>query len=160
MRKSRQLTEMIGRWAGRIGSALVILAGTAGWSNSAFARPLSPAEEYFHYSGRLPACDDPAVFERIQSRFGDREREFWKSGLEITGFDHVREIGFRSNGVDYIPRRYCMARAYMNNHKLRDVSYTIAEDLGIIGFGFGVEWCVAGLDRLNAFAPNCAMARP
>ena len=38
--------------------------------------------------------------------------------------------------------------------------YSINEDLGIIGFGFGVEWCVGGLDRNDAYAPNCKMARP
>ena len=35
----------------------------------------------------------------------------------------------------------------MNNQAVRDVSYSIDEDLGIIGWGFDVEWCVEGLDR-------------
>ena len=30
----------------------------------------------------------------------------------------------------------------------------------MIGWGYGVEWCVHGLDRNHAFAPNCKMARP
>jgi hypothetical protein len=145
----------------RLGSAFLIIAAAGLWSHCAAARPLVPAEDrYIPYSGHLPACDDPAVFERIQSRFYARESEFWKSGLAIVGFDHAREIGFRSNGLDYIPRRYCVARALMNDTKLREVSYSVDEDLGIIGFGFEVEWCVSGLDRLNAFAPACKMARP
>jgi hypothetical protein len=128
---------------------------------AAQARPLVPAERrYDWFEGRVPACDDPNVFERIQSRFQAREGEFWKSGLLISGFDRVREIGMRSNGLDLIPRRYCEARAFMNDGKLRTVSYTIAEDMGIIGWGFGVDWCVSGLDRNYAYAPNCKMARP
>jgi hypothetical protein len=128
---------------------------------AAEARPLVPAEaRYSPFPGLVPACDNPAVFERIQSRFLARETEFWKSGLAIVGFDHAREIGFRSNGLDYIPRRYCVARALMNDTKVRAVTYSVDEDLGIIGFGFDVEWCVAGLDRLNAYAPGCKMARP
>ena len=68
---------------------------------AALARPQVPAEErYDSYRGRLPGCADPAVFERIQSRFHAREAEFWKSGLEIVSLDQVREIGFRSNGLD------------------------------------------------------------
>jgi hypothetical protein len=125
------------------------------------ARPLVPAERrYIPYDGVLPACDDPAVFERIQGRFHDREAEFWNTGLEILGFEKVKEIGYKTNGEDYIPRRYCTARAYLNDEKSHQVSYSINEDLGIIGFGFGVEWCVGGLDRNDAYAPDCKMARP
>jgi|SRR6516164_1947668 hypothetical protein len=144
-----------------LGLALALLAaGVASFSNVT-ARPLVPAERrYIPYDGQLPSCDDPSVFERIQSRFNDRETEFWKTGLTILGFDTVEEIGYRTNGLDYIPRRYCVARAFMNDERVREVSYSIVEDQGIIGFGFGVEWCVAGLDRLAAFAPNCKMARP
>ena len=31
---------------------------------------------------------------------------------------------------------------------------------GIIGWGYGVEWCVVGLDRNKAFSPRCKMAGP
>ncbi|HLH10509.1 MAG TPA: hypothetical protein VKV77_01380 [Methylovirgula sp.] len=128
---------------------------------AANARPQVPAEQrYDYYRGVLPSCADPGVFERIQSRFGAREGEFWKSGLTIVGFDGVREIGFRSQGLDLIPRRYCIARALFNNRSVRSVSYSIDEDLGIIGWGYDVEWCVEGLDRNHAFAPNCRMAQP
>jgi hypothetical protein len=48
----------------------------------------------------------------------------------------------------------------MNNQSVRDVSYSIDEDLGIIGFGFDVEWCVEGLDRDYTYAPDCKIVRP
>ena len=38
--------------------------------------------------------------------------------------------------------------------------YNIGEDLGIIGYGYGVEWCVVGLDREFAYAPSCRVLRP
>jgi hypothetical protein len=142
--------------------AAVIIAVIGSYAPlAALAQPQMPAEErYDYYSGQLPVCGDPAVLERIQSRFHDREAEFWKSGLEILSLNQVREIGFRSNGLDYIPRRYCVAAAQMNNQAIRTVSYSIVEDQGIIGFGFGVEWCVEGLDRNYAYAPDCKIARP
>ena len=31
---------------------------------------------------------------------------------------------------------------------------------GLLGAGWGVEWCVMGLDRNWAFNPACKMARP
>ena len=34
------------------------------------------------------------------------------------------------------------------------------KDTGGIGDLYGVEWCVPGLDRFDANAPNCKMARP
>jgi hypothetical protein len=124
-------------------------------------RPDIPAERRFDYfSGQLPNCGDPGVMERIQSRFHDRESEFWKSGLSITGFNEIREIGMRSNGLDYIPRRYCVALAHFNDQSARRVSYSIVEGQGIIGLGYGVDWCVSGLDRNYADAPNCQLERP
>lgn len=123
------------------------------------ARPIVPAERrYDSYDGTLPACGDPSVFERIQSRFSEREGEFWQSGLQIVNFGEPREIGMRSNGLDYVPRRYCMATAYFNDQSTREVTYSIVEDDGIIGLGFGVDWCVAGLDRNYADAPDCRQA--
>ncbi len=138
--------------------AAALLLSLAG---AALARPVTPAEKrYSPYSGQINACDDPAVLGRIQSRFSAKEIEYWNSTLEIRGFDRVRQIGLRSWGLDHIPRRYCMARAMMNDGRRRAVSYWVGEDLGIIGWGFGVEWCVHGLDRNLAFAPDCKMARP
>ncbi len=143
-------------------SALALVAAVGGFASSVASRPLVPAERRYspYDSATLPACDDPAPLNEIQSRFHDRESEFWKTGLEIVGFERVKEIGFRSNGLDYIPRRYCQARVQMSDSKERVVSYSIDEDLGIFGFGFGVNWCVDGLDRSNSDAPNCKMARP
>lgn len=134
---------------------------TLGLAGALEARPLTPAEQrYSRYSGVLPACDDPIVLSRIQHRFSARESGYWNSALEIQGYDRVREIGLRSWGTDHIPRRFCTARGYFNDQKLRQVSYWIGEDLGMIGWGYGVEWCVQGLDRNHAFAPGCKMARP
>ena len=142
-------------------SGLVALAAQANIASTALARPLTPAEQrYSPYYDVLPKCADQGPLQRISSRFHARETEFWKSGLEIVAYDKVREIGDRSTGLDYIPRRYCQARATFNDGKVREVSYWIGEATGMVGFDWGLEWCVVGLDRHNALAPNCKMARP
>ena len=109
----------------------------------------------------------PAVLKRrqkmestITGKFADREAQFWESGLTIVDYDRVSEIGLRSTGLDLIPRRYCIARVRLNNGAVSTVSYNIAEDLGTIGFGFNVVWCVEGLDREMSFGPACKTARP
>ena len=136
-------------------AALLVLAGAA------TARPLVPAEERDQpYSGIVRACTDPGALGYIKGQFVSREAEYWHSGLSIVGFDDVHEIGMRSNGLDYIPRRYCEARAIMSDNKVRPVTYSIDEAGSGIGFSDNVVWCVTGLDRLDAFAPACQEARP
>jgi hypothetical protein len=129
--------------------------------SSVSARPLMPAEQRaVPYFGNLPACDDLGVLDRIIMRFAQKEGDYWGSALQITRFDHIGEAGYRVNGPDYIPRRYCNARVLLNNGRMHQLTYSIGENLGIIGIGYGVEWCVAGLDRNWAYAPNCRSARP
>ena len=120
-----------------------------------------PAEERFlPYSGVVPACDDPGVLADISSRFAQKESEYWNSSLQIASYDRFREIGFRSNGLSYIPRRYCVARTFDGAGKARPVIYDIGEGLGLLGYGWGVEWCVVGLDRNHAYEPSCGALRP
>lgn len=138
-------------------SAALLAALAAG----AAARPLTPAElRYEPYSGHVARCDDPRVLGRIQSRFAAKESEYWKSPAEIVAFERIRQTGLRSWGLDHIPRRYCSGRVLLNDGRRRGVDYWVGEDLGIIGWGFGVEWCVHGFDRNLAYAPHCKMARP
>jgi hypothetical protein len=120
-----------------------------------------PAEERYHpWTGVVPACDDPGVLSWISERFGQTEAEYWNSSIRLVSYDRVREIGYRANGVAYIPRRYCIARSVDDVGKFRAVIYQVSEDLGILGYGYGIEWCVVGLDREFAYAPACRVLRP
>jgi hypothetical protein len=40
------------------------------------------------------------------------------------------------------------------------IHYSIAEDSGMIGASWGIEWCIVGLDRNWAYNPVCKMGRP
>ncbi len=139
-------------------AALALLCG----AQAALARPMVPAERReYSFSGRLPACNDPSVLSTISSRFQSREDRYWESGLAIAAYDRIAEIGMRSPGLDFIPRRYCMARALFNDGSARKVNFAIVEKMGWLGvLGFGVQWCVDGLDRNRAFGDECRAARP
>lgn len=128
----------------------------------ALARPMVPAERRnIPFSPDMPSCDDPSILGRIQSRFASREAQYWDSGLSIASFDRIRQIGYRTNGLDYIPRRYCVARANFADGATRRVTYSIASDMGWLGvIGYGVDWCVDGLDRFHAYGGWCRAARP
>jgi len=129
----------------------------------------APAEaRWAPFYADLPACGDPNVLNRINNRFDQTEREYWGGAHEIAAFDSDHQTGFRSNGLSYIPRRYCVARAQMTDPRtgapdpthIRTVVYDIIADAGMIGSGWGVEWCVIGLDRMRAHAPDCLTLRP
>jgi hypothetical protein len=143
--------------------ALVLAAAStlSGVASGALARPVVPAEKrYYDYDGDLPVCGDAGVLSTISSRFARKESEYWNTSLEIVSFDRVKLLAARPWGADHIPRNFCTARALLNDNSYHDVSYSVAQDLGMIGYGTGVEWCLSGLDRDLAYAPSCQLARP
>lgn len=132
-------------------------------SSAAAAREAVPAEEReLPFEARLPVCEDPAVLALIASRFAEKEAKFWNSSLTIMEYEKIRPLGWRSWGLDTIPRRFCTGVALVSDGHKRRIDYSVREELDLTFFGptWGVEWCVAGLDRNWAYAPTCKMARP
>ena len=112
------------------------------------------------YDGNLPLCADQVALIKISSRFGEKERVFWNSKLEIVAFDDIRETAYRPWAPNTVPRRFCTGVAFVSDGLKHPIYYSISEDLGMIGGTFGVEWCVLGFDRNWAYNPACKMARP
>jgi hypothetical protein len=111
-----------------------------------------------NYDGDVPACE--VALDEIASRFAHKESRFWNSDLQILGFEKVRQTAFSPWAKNTIPRRFCSAVALVSDGRKHRVDYWIGEDTGMIGATWGVEWCVAGLDRNWAYNPACKMARP
>ena len=116
------------KWTkGSLGMVRAILVLAALLCFGAIARAqqfITPAEErYSPYYANLPACDNTWVTGRINDRFQQKESSYWNSTLTIEGYDRFKEIGFRANGVSYIPRRYCIARVTMSDQKQRTIIY-------------------------------------
>ncbi len=149
-------------WRGVCALALAVLA---------FLGPVEPAsaagffEKNFYmsgprYSAKVPLCEESGPLREIRINFRRKEGRFWTSDLQIVEFENVREIAFRPWVEAAIPRRFCQAVVLVSDGIKRPVYYSIIEDGGLIGSGYGVEWCVVGLDRNWAFNPACKMARP
>lgn len=120
-----------------------------------------PAEHrLLPWNAAIPGCQDGSVLGEIASRFADKEARFWNSALTIVGYERIRPLAWRPWGLDTIPRRFCTATATTSDGRKRRVDYSVREGLGVIGATWGVEWCVSGLDRNRAYAPDCRMARP
>lgn len=140
-------------------SALIILAcaapaGAANWFEQNFG--LSGPR----YDAVVPLCDDPGVLGQISSKFNQKEVVHWNSNLEILGIDRIRELAWRPWAAQTMPRRFCAGVAHVSDGTRHEISYSINETGSWLGIGWGVEWCVAGLDRNWAYNPACRMARP
>jgi hypothetical protein len=143
--------------------AVSCVATIGGWATAAWSA--NPFELSFWLSGPrydsvVPLCHEHGPLKKIQTRFGDKETRFWNGDIEIVGFERIREIAWEPWASGTIPRRFCEASAVMSDGKHHQLFYSIAEDTGITGFGYGVEWCVVGFDRNWAYNPSCRMARP
>jgi hypothetical protein len=116
------------------------------------------------YEGVLPPCDYPDALLKIRERFRNKENEFWHTHLNILMFENIRETAFRPWAVNTIPRRFCRATVEISDGSKRPIYYSIAEDAGMIGATWGVEWCVGGLDRNWAYNytynQSCLLATP
>jgi hypothetical protein len=112
------------------------------------------------YSHDVPLCTDHGPLDKIMARFANKESDFWNSSLKIVRFDQIREIAWEPWSSDTIPRRFCTASVVVSDGKRHTLNYSIIEDGGMIGATYGVEWCVAGLDRNWAYNPACRAARP
>jgi len=145
-------------FAATVAVALAVLSGAP-------ARAATILEKNFwmpgpDYNRDLPACEYHAALDRIIRDFRVKEDRFWNSELQIVGFENIHEIDTMPWGAQAIPRRYCGGTAVINNSTRHAIYYSIAEDEGMIGIDWGVNFCVVGLDRNDAYNPSCRAAKP
>jgi len=112
------------------------------------------------YSRDLPGCEYHPALDRIIANFHTKEIRFWNSQLRIVGIEEIREVDTMPWAAQSIPRRYCRGTAVINDGVKRQIFYSIAEDTGMIGMDWGVNFCVVGLDRNFAYNPDCRAAQP
>lgn len=148
----------LGPWALALATAVSVAAsvpaGAANWFEKQFYLK-GP-----RYDSVLPACDEPHALRTIQQRFSTKEGRFWNSDLQIMEFDRIRETAYHPWADSTIPRRFCSGRVLVSDGRWRVVHYSIIEDGAMIGWHWGVQWCVVGIDRNWAYNPQCKMARP
>jgi hypothetical protein len=112
------------------------------------------------YDRLVPACDYRAALDHIISDFHTKEARFWNSRLQIVGIENIQQLAVLPWAAQDIPRRFCSGTALINDGARHEIFYSIAEDTGLIGEGWGINFCVVGLDRNLAYGPACRAARP
>jgi hypothetical protein len=143
----------------------VALAVWLGVSSFSPARAASWLEKNFWLSGPrydrdIPECTYQAALDRVAWNFSSKEGRFWNSELRIVGFENIHESAVLPWAAQSIPRRFCSGTAVINDGARHPMYYSIAEDTGMIGMDWGVNFCIVGLDRNDAYNPNCRAARP
>ena len=149
------------------GAALAVALGAVALAAGGLApaRAATWLEKNFWLSGpeytrNMPGCDYHPALDRIIANFRTKEFRFWNSELRIVGFEDIQEIDTLPWAAQSIPRRFCRGMAVTNDGIKRPIFYSIAEDTGMIGMDWGVNFCVQGLDRNWAYNPTCRAARP
>ena len=112
------------------------------------------------YDQVLPPCNYRAALDRIIGDFQIKEARFWNSRLQIVGIGNIQQTALLPWAAQSIPRRFCSGTAVINDGARHAIFYSIAEDTGMIGIDWGVNFCVVGLDRNFAYGPACRAARP
>jgi hypothetical protein len=112
------------------------------------------------YDRDMPACDYPPALDRIVGDFRTKEARFWNSRLQIVGIEDIHQTAILPWAAQDIPRRFCSGTAVINDGARHAIFYSIAEDDGLVGNDWGVNFCVVGLDRSLAYGPACRAARP
>jgi len=112
------------------------------------------------YDRIVPTCDYAPALDRIIGDFRTTERAFWNSELQILGIENIHENAELPWAAQSIPRRFCSGTALISDGVRHRIYYSIAEDTGLIGADWGVNFCVVGLDRERAYEPHCRAARP
>jgi hypothetical protein len=113
-----------------------------------------------NYSRDMPACNYVPALDTVTADFAEKEAEFWNSELRIVGIEHIRQTAYLPWAAQSIPRRFCSGVALINDGRRHRIYYSIASGTGMIGAGWGVTFCVVGLDRNWAYGPACRAARP
>ncbi len=128
---------------------------------SGLDRHRCPRHRYRHWRGRGPnVANNPPALDRIIGNFRTKEFRFWNSELRIVGVENIQQVDFLPWAAQSIPRRFCSGVAVINDGGRTPIYYSIAEDTGMIGMDWGVNFCVVGLDRDWAYNPACRAARP
>jgi hypothetical protein len=149
----------LGRVVGAVfGVALSVLAVTpspaANWFEKNF---WLPGPDYWR---DMPACDFRPALDRIIGDFATKESVFWNSNLRIVGIENIRETAAMTWAAQSVPRRFCAGTALISDGTRHPIYYSTAEDLGMIGMNFEINFCVVGLDRNWSYGPACRAARP
>ena len=112
----------------------------------------------------VPACDAPAVLDRVRGDFAYGMARVEKSDLAIVEFGKIRSQGAGVNDPSHIPHRWCYAPVTLSNGLRSTAYWRVDRGVGFASYGYAgltddVESCVLGHDRWSVHDGACRTAR-
>jgi hypothetical protein len=136
-------------------AAIVVLAGIGPNRAEAFEHVLKVIVS----DESVPACQEGAVLETIRSKFSTADDRVLKAGLGVGTIDRITQVYAGQNDPSHYARRYCEARATLNNGKATRLYYLVEQEAGFVGATWNVEFCLEGLDPWHVHDGRCHTVR-
>ena len=120
------------------------------------------------YAGelRLPDpndyCATPQVLERLKDKVDHKFRGYTKTKLFLLEvIDPVETHSRDRDETHTVARKWCHAKARMNDRTTRDMWYIIEKPWGFAGTPFltSAEFCILGLDPWKTYGKDCSTIR-
>lgn len=106
----------------------------------------------------VPLCTQKNVIAAAR-RFLARAHPHYRA-VNVTRFEHVREVPDRRRNPSPLVRRYCAANVTLSNGRHSTAHFFVEEDAGFVGLSWSVSVCIEGYDRWRVYDGNCRVARP
>lgn len=105
-------------------------------------------------------CAEGGVTSFIDHRFDYKARHYLRQDLDILAIHSIVNTHVqRSDETHPIQRVYCHAKADMSDGRRRDLWYMIESNMGFVGIGNRIRFCIAGLDPWHVDGRQCRSVR-
>lgn len=107
-------------------------------------------------------CGTPQVIERLKAKVDHKFRSYTKTKhflLEV--IDPVQTHARDRDETHTVGRKWCHAKARLNNGTIRDMWYVIEKPWGFAGIPVltSAEFCIAGHDPWKVYGKDCSTIR-
>ena len=107
-------------------------------------------------------CATPKVIENLKRDVDHKFRGYTKTKLFLVEVIHPRErLDHKRDETHTVARKWCHAKARMNDGTTRDMWYLLEKPWGFAGMPLlsGLEFCIAGLDPWHIYGKDCSTIR-
>lgn len=125
------------------------------------AAPMAHAGEF-----RLPDstdyCATPNVIKRLKEKVDHKFRGYTRTKLFLVDIiDPVETHARDRDDTHTVGRKWCHAKARMNDGTVRDMWYLIEKPWGFAGMPMltSAEFCIVGLDPWKVYGKDCSTIR-
>jgi hypothetical protein len=107
-------------------------------------------------------CTTPWVIETLKKKVDHKFRGITKTKLFLVKVIHPTErLDHKRGKTNTVARKWCYAKARMNDGVTRDMWYILEKPWGFSGIPplSGLEFCIAGLDPWHIYGKDCSTIR-